>query len=144
MKALAPVAIAAALAACGWVSFQRPLTNDELRLEREVRSYYTEVRAAFATGNPQALSGLFDPEITDPMTRPDIEKWAADFFGKHGRGSFKISAFDFDELGFQRAVVRFHYRVDTPDGQGGFSGYERDTLVKKNGRWYTARWEKAK
>lgn len=135
-------AAALALAGCGWISFQRPPTDDELRLEREVRGYYTQVGTAFAAGNAQALTSLFDPSITEPMTRPEIAKWAEEFFAKHGRAGFKIASIDFEQLAFERAVVTIRYRVTTPDGQGGFEGAEIDTLVKKNGRWYTARWEK--
>jgi len=143
-RALLLAVTALAFAGCGWISFQRPLSDDELRLERDVRSYYTEVAAAFATGNAQALTSLFDPSITEPMTRPDIAKWAEDFFAKHGRAGFKIVSLDFEQLAYERAVVDIRYRVTTPDGQGSFAGSEIDTLVKKNGRWYTARWEKTR
>ncbi len=131
------------VAGCGMISFRKAPTDDELRLQREVRGYYTEVREAFATGNAQMLVSLFDTNITQPMTKPDIEKWAADFFGKHGRASFKITALDIEELAYERAVVSLRYRVETPDGQGGFAGSEIDTLIKRHGRWYTARWQKA-
>ena len=133
-----------ATAGCGYVSFRKPMTDDELRLEREIRGYYAEIRAAFAAGNPQSLATLFDPNITSPMSRPEVERWAEKFFAEHGRAHFKIEGFSLDELAFERAVVTLRYRVDTPDGRGGFGGAERDTLVKKSGRWYTAAWERLK
>ena len=46
-----------------------------------------------------------------------------------------------DELGTARAVVRVAYKVDTPNGAGGFGGSERDVLVKRGGRWYISSWQ---
>jgi hypothetical protein len=127
---------------CGWISFRKPPTDDELRVERELRLYYTEVKRSFAVGNPQALASLFDASITRPMSKPEIERWSEDFFKAHGRASFTIQKFELDELGADRAVVTIRYRVDTPDGKGSFAGVESDELVKRNGRWYIAGWEK--
>jgi hypothetical protein len=141
MRAL-PALIALCLAGCGWISFRKPPTDDELRVERELRLYYTEIKRSFAVGNSQALASLFDSSITRPMSKPEIERWGEDFFKAHGRASFTIQKFELDELGADRAAVTIRYRVDTPDGQGSFSGAETDELIKKSGRWYIAGWEK--
>ena len=77
MRAL-PLVTALLLSACGWVSFGRIVSDDELRLRSEVRSYYDEVARAFATGNAEALSRLYDPAIARPMTREQILAWGKD------------------------------------------------------------------
>lgn len=136
------LAFAAGLAGCGWIGFRRPPTDDELRLSAEVRSYYTQVQGAFAGGDAQALSSLFDAGIVAPMTKAQVDAWAEKFFAEHGRARFRILALEIDDLGLQRAVVTLKYAVETPDGKGGFAGTERDTLVRRGGRWYTAAWEK--
>lgn len=134
--------LAVLLSGCGWVSFRKPPTDDELRLSSEVRSYYTEVQQAFAAGNAQGLSSLFDPSIVSPLTKPQVQAWAEKFFAVHGRARFRILSLTIDDLGLQRAIVTLEYAVETPDGKGGFGGTERDTLVRRSGRWYTAAWEK--
>lgn len=130
------------LVGCGWISFRKPPSDDELRLSEEVRSYYTEVQRAFAAGNAQALSALFDAGIAWPMTKAQVEDWAETFFAEHGRAHFRILELTIDDLGLARAVVTLKYAVETPDGKGGFAGSERDTLVRRAGRWYTASWER--
>ena len=142
MKAWGAAAATALLAGCGWISFRKPPTDDELRVERELRAYYTQVKSAFAVGNSQALAALFDTSITRPMTKPDIESWGEKFFGEHGRARFILRSFSLDEMGAGRAVTTIRYRVETPDGKGSFDGMERDELIKKGGRWYTVSWEK--
>ena len=127
---------------CGFISFRKPRTDDELRVERELRLYYTEIKSSFAVGNSQSLASLFDSNITRPMSKPEIEKWAEDFFKAHGRASFTIQKFELDELGADRASVTIHYRVEPQDGKGAFGGAETDELIKKGGRWYIAGWEK--
>ena len=141
MRAL-PLVTALLMSACGWVSFGRIVSNDELRLRAEVRSYYDEVARAFATGNAEALSRLYDPAIARPMTREQILAWGQDFFGKHGPASFKIDHVEYERLGYENAVVLLRYHVETADGQGGFGGTERDQLVKHGRRWIMASWEK--
>jgi hypothetical protein len=141
MRALA-VSAAILLSGCGSIGFQKHLTDDELRLQREVRDYYAQVQRAFAAGNSQALASLFDASIVKPMTKKEIEAWGEKFFGEHGRGAFKLKSLTLDDLGRERAVVTIKYEVTTPTGKGGFGGTEQDTLVKRSGRWYTAEWEK--
>lgn len=141
-RTIAACAALLLLSGCRYVSFARPRSDDELRLEREVRAYYNEVRLAFAAGNSQALSSLFDPNITKPMTKAQVDAWADKFFNEHGRARFRIKHFELEELGFERAVVLLEYAVEPSSGHGGFGGSERDTLVKRGGRWYTASWEK--
>lgn len=130
------------LSGCGWISFRKPPTDDEIRLRAELKSYYGDVQTAFAVGNAQGLAVLFDPSITTPMTKREIEAWGDKFFGEHGRASFKLEKFELDEMGAGRAVATIRYSVTTPTGKGSFGGTERDELVKKNGRWYVSAWEK--
>lgn len=134
-------ACALLLSGCGWVSFRKTPSDDELRLEREVRAFYSEIQSAFAAGNPQALASLYDASISKPMTKPEIEAWIEKFFAEHGRGSMSYSSFSIDELGHARAVVTLAYKVETPDGAGNFGGSERDSLIKRGGRWYMAGWQ---
>lgn len=142
MRALVVIAASLALGGCGWIGFRKHLTDDEIRLQREVRAYYAEVQRAFAAGNSQALSSLFDPSIVKPMTKKEVEAWAEKFFAENGRGHFKLLSLSLDDLGRERAVVTIRYEVTTPSGKGGFGGSEQDTLVKRSGRWYTAAWVK--
>ncbi len=131
------------ISACGWVSFGRKISEDELRLRTDVRSYYDEVARAFAMGDAEGLTRLFDPAIAKPMTREQILAWGKDFFAKHGAASFKIDRIDYERLGFENAVVLLTYRVETKDGQGGFGGTERDQLIKHGRQWTVTSWEKA-
>jgi len=137
------LAAAVLFSACGYVSFGRKVSDDELRLRTEVRAYYDEVAQAFASGNPEALTSLFDGAIAKPMTRDQIAAWGKDFFGKHGGARFKIESVEYERLGYQNAVVLLTYRVETSDGKGDFGGTERDYLVKRGRRWIMTSWEKA-
>jgi hypothetical protein len=130
------------LASCGYVSFGRKISDDEMRLRSEVRAYYDEVAQAFAAGNADALALLFDAAIGKPMTREKITEWGRDFFGTHGPASFKVERVEFERLGHENAVVLLTYRVETRDGKGNFGGKERDVLVKHGRRWVVASWEK--
>lgn len=141
MRRLLPLA-ALVLSSCGYVSFERAKTPDEVRLEQSVRAYYGDVRRAFAVGNADALTALFSPSITHPMTQAQIRAWAEKFFSEHGRARMRIDRLDVDELGFVRAVVTLTYRVETPDGKGAFGGTERDVLERRDGRWFVASWDK--
>jgi hypothetical protein len=143
-RALAFLALLAASSGCGVVSFRKPPTDEELRLTGEVRSYYAEVQRAFAAGNPQALSSLFDASITRPMSKAEIDAWAEKFFAEHGRARFRILSFEIDDLGHEQALVTLKYAVEPADGTGGFGATEQDSLVKRNGRWYTRSWERAR
>ena len=143
MRPWALLTLAAGLAGCGWIGFRKPPTDDELRLSSEVRSHYVEVQQAFASGNAQALAALFDAGLAAPMSKPQVEAWAERFFAEHGRARLRILSLEIDDLGLARAVVTLKYAVETPDGKGGFAGTERDTLVRRSGRWYMAAWEKA-
>lgn len=131
------------LGGCGFtVDFGRKVGDEELILRSEIRSYYDEVGAAFAAGNPDLLAALFDPAIAKPMTRDQIRAWAADFFGKHGPARFKVERLDFERAGHVSAEVALTYRVETRDGGGSFGGAERDRLVKRGRRWSVTGWEK--
>ncbi|MBI4377125.1 MAG: nuclear transport factor 2 family protein [Elusimicrobia bacterium] len=136
--------VGACLLASGCVSvgFGRKVTTDELVLRQEVEAYYNDVQRAFAAGNPDALSSLFSPSITKPMTLPEIRAWSQKFFSENGRASFKIEKLEFESLGFSDASVVLTYSVRTSGGKGDFSGIERNILVKRNGRWFTASWER--
>ena len=123
------------------VGFGRKVSEDELRLRTEVRAYYDDVVRAFAAGNPDALTQLFDAAIAKPMTRDQIQAWGRKFFGEHGPARFKIEKVDYERLGYENAVVLLTYRVETKDGKGGFGGTERDTLVKRGRRWTMTEWE---
>ena len=137
-----PILAALLFASCGYVSFGRKVSDDELRLRADVRAYYDEVVTAFAVGNPDALALLFDAAIAKPMTRDQILAWGKDFFAKHGGASFKIDAIEYERLGHENAVVVLSYRVETKDGNGNFGGTERDTLAKRGRRWVVTSWEK--
>lgn len=131
------------VAGCGYVSFGRKVSDDEMRLRDSVRGYYDEVIIAFAAGNPDALTALFDGAIAKPMTKPQIQAWGKDFFGKHGPARFKVEALEYERLGYENAVVLLTYRVETKDGKGDFGGTERDYLTKRGKRWIMTAWEKA-
>jgi len=140
-----PLLAAAAflLGGCISLNFGRKVTDEELELRGEIKSYYNEVAMAFAGGNADALTGLYDAGIGRPMTKDQIHAWATDFFGKHGPASFKIDGIDFEQVGHVSAVVVIKYRVETRDGQGSFGGRERDELAHRdNRRWYVTAWEK--
>lgn len=133
---------AALLASCGYVSFGRKVSDDELRLRSDVRAYYDEVVQAFVMGNEDALTLLFDAAITKPMTRAQISAWGKDFFKKYGAASFKIDHVEYERLGYESAVVLLTYHVETKDRKGNFGGTERDYLTKRGRRWVVTSWEK--
>ena len=130
------------LSACLKLSFRKPMTLEESLKEHEIHAYYLDVKRAFAAGNADALADLFDADIRQPMTRPQILDWGRKFFAEHGSAAFKIDEFELRELGYQHAVVRLTYHVETRDGKGGFSGAELDTLKKRGKRWAVSAWEK--
>lgn len=135
-------AAAALLASCGYVSFGRTVSDEEMLLRDSVRAYYDEVAVAFAAGNADALAMLFDASIAKPMNREQITAWGRDFFAKHGPGRFKVKKLEFERLGHESAVVLLTYRVETLDGKGDFGGVERDYLAKRGKRWLVTSWEK--
>lgn len=139
-----PVLLAAAMASACGISFNfgRKVTDEELILRAEIRSYYDEVGTAFSAGNADRLAGLFEPGIGKPMTQPQIRAWGEDFFQKHGPAAFKVESIDYERVGHVSAVVTLRYRVETRDGDGSFGGLERDELVKRGRRWSIAAWEK--
>ncbi|MDD5304121.1 MAG: hypothetical protein PHS14_13555 [Elusimicrobia bacterium] len=139
---LLPFAVAVLLSACGYVSFARKVSDDELRLRAGVRAYYDEVAQAFTAGNHEALALLFDAAIAKPMTREQIAAWGKDFFAAHGPASFKVERVEYERLGYENAVVLLTYRVETKDGKGNFGGTERDYLTKRGRRWIVTSWEK--
>jgi hypothetical protein len=130
------------LGGCGWVNFNRTISNEEYILRSEIRGYYSDVSQAFAGGNPDALVELYDETVAKPMTREQILAWGKDFFGKHGPAQFKITNLEIESVGHVSATVVLTYRVDTRDGAGSFHGVERDELLKHGRRWYVASWEK--
>jgi len=136
-----PIAALLLLSACGYVSFGRKVSDDELRLRADVRAYYDEVVQAFATGNADALTLLFDGAIAKPMTREQIAAWGRKFFGEHGAAKFKVESVEYERLGYENAVVLLSYRVETKDGKGSFGGVERDYLSKRGRRWVITAWE---
>ena len=134
---------AGVLGGCVSLNFGRSVSEEELELRGEIKSYYSQVAMAFAGGNADALAGLFDAGIARPMTQEQIRSWAAGFFAKHGPASFKIDKIDFERVGHVSAVVTIAYRVETRDGQGSFGGTERDELAHRdNRRWYVTAWDK--
>ena len=139
---LLPIIAAVLLSSCGYVSFGRKVSDDELRLRSDVRAYYDEVARAFAAGNTDALTLLFDAAITKPMSREKIAAWGKDFFAKHGPASFKVERVEYERLGYESAVVLLTYRVETKDGDGNFGGTERDDLAKRGRRWVVTASEK--
>ncbi|MEK7234356.1 MAG: hypothetical protein AAB268_11110 [Elusimicrobiota bacterium] len=140
---LLPIVAATLLSTCGYVSFGRKVSDDELRLRSSVRAYYGEVVQAFAAGNPESLPLLFDAAITHPMTREQITSWGKDFFAKHGPANFKVLRVEYERLSYENAVVLLTYRVETKDGNGNFGGSERNFLTKHGRRWVVTSWEKA-
>lgn len=142
-RALLLAGAAGLLGGCISLNFGRSVSQAELELRGEIKSYYNEVAMAFASGNAEALAGLFDSGIARPMSQDQIRAWGKDFFTKHGPASFKIEKIDFEQLGHVSAVVTITYRVETKDGQGSFSATERDELAHRdNRRWYVTAWEK--
>ncbi len=134
---------AALLGGCISVNFGRPVSEEEIILRDEIKSYYNEVGATFAAGNADALANLYDAGIARPMTQDKIREWGKDFFAKHGPASFKITKIDFERVGHVTSVVTITYSVETKDGEGSFGGTERDELVQRDGRrWYVTAWEK--
>ncbi|OGR82191.1 MAG: hypothetical protein A3J74_01310 [Elusimicrobia bacterium RIFCSPHIGHO2_02_FULL_57_9] len=134
--------LAGGMGACGYVGFGRKVTLEEIALQQEVRSFYNDLQATFAAGNPQALAALFSPSITKPMTHKEILAWGEKFFGEQKNAHFRIDKLGFERLGAVEAVVTLTYRVETPGGKGDFGGTERDSLIQKNKRWYISAWEK--
>lgn len=130
------------LAACLRLDLGRRVSDDELRLRRELEGYYLEAAAAFAAASPDALAALFDPAIKKPMTQERIRAWAEAFFREHGPAKLRVEALEFERVGFESAVVRVRYRVDTADGKGAFAASERDEFAKKRGKWLITGWEK--
>ena len=128
---------------CGYVSFGRKVSDDELRLRSDVRAYYDEAALAFAAGSADALASLFDAAIAKPMTREQIREWGRTFFADHGPARFKVEKLEYERLGYENAVVLLTYRVETKDGKGSFGGTERDVLAKRGRRWIVTSWEKA-
>ena len=144
LKRVLPLATAAALlGGCISLNFGRPVTEEEIILREQIRSYYDEVGAAFAAGNSDLLADLYDAGIARPMTQDKIRAWGADFFKKHGPASFKLVKIDFEQVGHVTSVVTIVYRVETRDGEGSFGGAERDELIQRTGRhWYVTGWDK--
>ena len=145
-SAIRPVAVLAVVALMGCVrlSFNRKMSTEERVLREEVRSYYDEMATAFAVGNAEAFSLLYDPSITDPMTQDQIRAWGHDFFKKHGPASFNVEKVDFESLGTENAVVKLTYRVVTRDGSGSFNAIEEDRLVKRDHRrWLVTSWKRS-
>lgn len=130
-----------ATGACVRLDFGRKVGDDELRLRRELQAYYLDASAAFAAGSPEALTALYDPSITKPMTLKQIQDWGVKFFGEHGPAKFKVDKLVFDRLGYESAVVTLTYHVETKDHKGEFGGTEVDEFVKKRGRWLMTRWD---
>lgn len=128
--------------ACVRLDMGRKLSDDEVRLRRELEAYYMEASAAFAAGSAEALAALYEPSISKPMTLRQIRDWGVKFFGEHGPARFKVEKLEFDRLGYESAVVTLTYRVETKDGKGDFGGVEQDEFVKKKGRWLMTAWEK--
>jgi ketosteroid isomerase-like protein len=127
---------------CGWISFAKPMSDEEFVLQSEIRNYYDDVSDAFAGGNAGALVGLYDDTIAVPMTRDQILAWATDFFQKHGPARFQVEKIDVDAIGHVSADVVLTYRVETRDGVGSFRGVELDHFLKHGRRWYVSAWEK--
>lgn len=137
-----PLVLLLVFAGCKYISFGRRMSNDEIRLQQEIRAYYGDVQRAFAAGNAQALAALFDSSIVKPMTYAQILAWGEKFFSENGPARFRIESLEFDALGHRQADVVMKYRVVTKDGKGDFGGVEADRLVKRGGRWYMTEWEK--
>ena len=144
LKTILPLAaVAALLGGCFSVNFGRSVSEEEIILRDQIRSYYDEVGAAFAGGNADLLAALYAEGIARPMTKDKIRAWGTEFFGKHGPASFKIVKIDYERVGHVSAVVTITYRVETRDGEGSFGGTERDELVQRGGRrWYVTAWDK--
>ena len=113
-----------------------------MSIRREIGSYYDEVKAAFASQNPEGLAKLFYPGIAKPMTFPQILDWARRFFSENQAIRFHIDKTEFEDMGPGRAVVRLTYRVTTAGGKGDFGGTEVDFLEKHGGWWVMTAWKK--
>lgn len=127
---------------CGYISFARPVTQDETIVQEEIKGFYNKIQEAFASGNADSLTGLFAPSITHPMTHDQIGAWAQKFFTDNKNGHFRIDKFSIDNFSYINATVTITYKVETPDQKGDFGGAERDTLMKDHGQWYVAAWDK--
>lgn len=123
-------------------SLRKPPTLEESLKEKELRDYYRDVQNAFAQGDAKALADLFDPSIAKPMTYGQILAWGEKFFGEHGPALFHVDKMEILELGWRRAVTRLTYRVKTKSGRGDFGGAERNSFIRKDGRWLMSSWEK--
>lgn len=140
---LAPLAGAALLlSACVSVNFGRKVSEEELILRDEIRTYYGDVATAFSAANADRLALLFDQGIARPMTQDQIRAWGQEFFKRHGPARFKVESIDYERVGHVSAVVTLTYKVETHDGDGSFGGTERDQLVKRGRRWLIAAWDK--
>ncbi|MFI5346678.1 MAG: hypothetical protein ACHQ51_09925 [Elusimicrobiota bacterium] len=146
MRLIELTAAALLLGGCSTFSidFSRKITEEETILRSDVRAYYDEASAAFAAGNADRLADLYDPGIGRPMTKDQIRAWGTDFFKKHGPARFKVEKLDFERVGHVSAVVELTYRVETRDGDGSFSGVERDELVKHGRHWAISAWTKVR
>jgi predicted lipid-binding transport protein (Tim44 family) len=129
-------------AGCGLVKIGPAKPLRQSVAEQELRGYYAQVQQAFARADETALTELFDPAITKPMTRAQIRAWAKEFFTKHGRSRFVIEDLELVDLGPGRAVARLRFRVVTSGGKGDFAGAEMDVLEKRAGLWRVTGWEK--
>jgi hypothetical protein len=134
--------ISTLVSGCGYISFARPVTQDETIVQEEIKGFYNKVQEAFATGNPDALTSLFSPSITHPMTHDQIAAWAQKFFADNKNGHFRILKFSIDGFSYINATVTLTYKVETPGQTGDFGATERNTLVKDHGQWYIMSWDK--
>ena len=138
---LAAALLALLSAGCGWVSFSRRMSDEEVEVRQELVAYYAKVQEAFAAGSPDYLTSLFAASITKPMTLPQIADWAKTFFAAHANAVFHVKKLDFDSVGLGSAEVTLSYWVETPDHEGEFGGVERDQLIKIHGQWRISSWE---
>src|ERR1041385_5443615 len=98
-RAAAALAASTALWGCSYISFNKPVSDEEIVLRAEIRSYYDQVAEVFAGANADALGQLYDDTIAKPMTRDKIIAWGSDFFKKHGPAQFKVVKIDIESLG---------------------------------------------
>ena len=144
MKRHGALLAAAGLAgACAYVGFDRGLSPNEIVLQQEIRAYFNEMQEAFAAGNAQAFAGLFDPSISRPLSRDQIQARAEAFFAENKTAHLRIDHLTFEELGRLGAAVTASCRVEPQPGRHALGAVERATLVKRRGRWYVASWEEA-
>ncbi len=145
-------ALSLALFSCSFVSdlnhefgfsFSKPMTPNEFALQQKIENfYYEDVDSAFFSGNVEGFSNLYSPAIVKPMDWNHIHAWAEKFFKTHPSSHFVVKNLFIDEMSYVRAVVRVKYVVITAQGEGSFSGYERDVLVHQKNAWFIASWEK--